>query len=176
MAQDVESVTSCVPLHCNVTLYTTRYLRQATARLESNNTQLRDKCERQSARIQKLKAHEEELQVGLFFYELICMLSALVHIIAKCDCDHVHQAAVMKQGADVAHAIDRRVASELECDPRAIRHRHAHCISHVFLFTSGTSDARRTKTWNELESRVPIWRSATRWLRGRRGTRARQKR
>jgi chromosome segregation ATPase len=39
------------------------YLRQATARLESNNSQLRDKCERQSARIQKLKAHEEELQV-----------------------------------------------------------------------------------------------------------------
>jgi hypothetical protein len=39
------------------------YLRQATARLESNNAQLRDKCERQSARIQKLKAHEEELQV-----------------------------------------------------------------------------------------------------------------
>ncbi len=25
------------------------------------------------------------------------------------------QAAIMKQGADVAHAIDRRVASELEC-------------------------------------------------------------
>jgi predicted RNase H-like nuclease (RuvC/YqgF family) len=40
------------------------YLRQATARLESSNTQLRDKCERQSARIQKLKAHEEELQVS----------------------------------------------------------------------------------------------------------------
>ena len=34
------------------------------ARLESSNTQLRDKCERQSARIQKLKAHEEELQVS----------------------------------------------------------------------------------------------------------------
>jgi FtsZ-binding cell division protein ZapB len=39
------------------------YLKQAASRLESNNAQLRDKCERQSARIQKLKAHEEELQV-----------------------------------------------------------------------------------------------------------------
>ena len=39
------------------------YLRQATARLESSNAQLRDKCERQSSRVQKLKAREEELQV-----------------------------------------------------------------------------------------------------------------
>jgi hypothetical protein len=33
------------------------------------------------------------------------------------------QAALMKQGADVAHAIDRRVSSELEYD--------AHCTLHA---------------------------------------------
>jgi hypothetical protein len=88
----------------NVTKWNCRYLRQATARLESNNAQLRDKCERQSARIQKLKAHEEELQVY--------GCSAIVISLWKAH--QVLQAALTKQSADVAHAIDRRVASELE--------------------------------------------------------------
>lgn len=84
------------------------YLRQATARLESSNTQLRDKCERQSARIQKLKAHEEELQVSRpsLFAQSFCIRNTELYV----------QAALMKQGADVAQAIDRRVSSELEYD------------------------------------------------------------
>ncbi len=85
------------------------YLRQATARLESSNTQLRDKCERQSARIQKLKAHEEELQVTLRGNVCPRTLCSLKYNTESC-----LQAALMKQGADVAHAIDRRVSSELE--------------------------------------------------------------
>jgi hypothetical protein len=91
------------------------YLRQATARLESNNAQLRDKCERQSARVQKLKAHEEELQV----YECVCVCTyvcAGASVAMQLHNNMFAQAAIMKQGADVAHAIDRRVASELEYD------------------------------------------------------------
>ncbi len=82
----------------------------------------------------------------------------------------------MKQGADVAHAIDRRVASELEYELIFGFKLKASAPLHRSRATADTSVAKRTKTLSESGSRAPKCRRETRWRQEMRATRRRLRR